>query len=108
MADPNPRTLVLGLGNPILTDDGVGIAVERCVAERCASQNGCGGRVVFAEASVGGLRLLDLLNGHDSVILIDAIQIPDGLPGDIHCSRLGERPGRGIADLGSSPSLAAS
>jgi hydrogenase maturation protease len=71
--------LVLGLGNPILTDDGVGIYVARAVAERW-QQDG----VAFAEASVGGLRLLDTLTGFRQVILIDAIQTRDGEAGDIY------------------------
>ena len=43
--------------------------------------------MTFAEASVGGLRLLDLLAGYDRVILVDAIQTRGGQPGDIY--RLG-------------------
>jgi hydrogenase maturation protease len=77
------KTLVLGLGNPILTDDGVGIHVVRAAASRCSPING----VVFVEASMGGLRLLDLLAGYDRVILVDAIQTGDGEPGYIY--RLG-------------------
>jgi hydrogenase maturation protease len=72
------KVLVLGLGNPILTDDGVGIYVMRQVAERSRSEN-----VAFAEASVGGLRLLDVLAGYDRVIMVDAIQTPNGKPGDV-------------------------
>ena len=75
-----PRTMVLGLGNPILTDDGVGIHVVRAAASRYSLCTG----VVFAEASVGGLRLLDLLAGYDRVILVDAIQTRDGQPGMIY------------------------
>lgn len=73
------KTLILGLGNPILTDDGVGIHVVRAVAvgARCEG-------VTFAEASVGGLRLLDILSGYDRVILVDAIQTPEGQPGAIY------------------------
>jgi hydrogenase maturation protease len=77
------RTLVLGLGNPILTDDGVGIHVVRAAAARYAPASGA----TFAEASVGGLRLLDLLTGYARVILVDAIQTREGQPGKIH--RLG-------------------
>lgn len=73
------KTLVLGLGNPILTDDGVGIYVMREVAARC-QQDG----VTFAEASVGGLRLLEHLEGYERVIMVDAIQTRDGKPGDIY------------------------
>ena len=76
------KTLILGLGNPILTDDGVGIHVVRAVAvgARCEG-------VTFAEASVGGLRLLDILSGYDRVILVDAIQTPEGQPGAIYLLR---------------------
>jgi hydrogenase maturation protease len=77
------KTLVLGLGNPILTDDGVGIHVVRAAASRCPPFN----NVVFAEASVGGLRLLDLLAGYERVIMVDAIQTRGGEPGEIY--RLG-------------------
>lgn len=73
------KTLVLGLGNPILTDDGVGIHIVRAAASKYTPVAG----VVFAEASVGGLRLLDLLAGYDRAILVDAIQTQDGQPGKV-------------------------
>ena len=73
------KTLVLGLGNPILTDDGVGIYVVRAVAAQCQRDD-----VTFAEASVGGLRLLDAIAGYERIIMVDAICTPDGKPGDIH------------------------
>jgi hydrogenase maturation protease len=72
-------TLVLGLGNPILTDDGIGIHVVRQVAARCDRPD-----VTFAEASVGGLRLLEVITGYDRLILVDAIQTPGGVPGAIY------------------------
>jgi hydrogenase maturation protease len=71
--------LVVGLGNPILTDDGIGIYAVRKLAECCRRED-----VDIAEASVGGLRLLDTLRGYEHVILVDAIQTRDGTPGDIH------------------------
>lgn len=73
------KTLVLGLGNPILTDDGVGIQIVREVAACCHR-----GNVAFAETSLGGLRLLDILSGFDRVIMVDAIQTPGGEPGDLY------------------------
>ena len=69
----------MGLGNPILTDDGVGIHVVRQLAGQWV-----GDGAEFAEASVGGLRLLELIAGCDRLILVDAIQTPDGTPGQIH------------------------
>ncbi len=78
-------TLVLGLGNPILTDDGVGIHVVRQVAARYGQASG--DAVTFAEASVGGLRLLEAISGYDRLILVDAIRTPGGVVGQ--CCRLG-------------------
>ena len=73
------KTLVVGLGNPILTDDGVGIYVVRAAAARCQRKD-----VAFAEAAVGGLRLLDTLAGYERVILVDAIRTRNGVPGDVY------------------------
>jgi hydrogenase maturation protease len=75
------KTLVLGLGNPILTDDGVGIHIVRAVAERLHRSG-----VDIAEASLGGLRLLDTVSGYNRLILVDAIQA-DGCAGQVY--RLG-------------------
>ena len=77
------KTLVLGLGNPILTDDGVGIYVVRALA---GNHRGLPLRddVAFAEASVGGLRLLDAIAGYERVVMVDAIQTPDGEPGEVY------------------------
>jgi hydrogenase maturation protease len=74
------KTLILGLGNPILTDDGVGIHVVRAVAARCQVDG-----VALAEASVGGLRLLDAIADYERVVMVDAIQTRDGKTGDIYC-----------------------
>jgi len=46
------RTPLLGLGNPFLTDDGVGVYVMRMVAARWT-----GNGIAFQEACVGGPRL---------------------------------------------------
>jgi hydrogenase maturation protease len=78
------KTLVLGLGNPILTDDGVGIHVARALAAGNHKGLPLQDNVAFAEASVGGLRLLDAIAGYDRVILVDAIQTRDGKPGDVY------------------------
>ena len=74
------KTLLLGLGNPILTDDGIGVYVVRAVADRWSGRWACD----FQEACVGGLRLLEVIAGYERLILVDAIQTPDGAPGQIH------------------------
>ena len=69
------KTLVIGLGNPILTDDGVGVRVAYAVQEALASKPY--GDVTVTEASVGGLHLMELMVGYDRAILIDALS-PSG------------------------------
>jgi len=67
------------MGNTILCDDGVGIYVSQEVAKQFQRDD-----VDFAEASVGGMRLLDVLTGYERVIMVDAIQTREGKPGDIY------------------------
>lgn len=74
------RTLVLGLGNPILKDDAVGIIVAREVERLLAGRM----NTEVREASLAGFELLDLLAGFQRAILIDAIKTPNGKPGDIY------------------------
>ncbi|MCK4338899.1 MAG: hypothetical protein KAW87_02775 [Candidatus Cloacimonetes bacterium] len=46
------KTLVLGLGNPILTDDGVGIRIANEIKKNCKD-------IDVIEASAAGLRIID-------------------------------------------------
>lgn len=73
------KTLVLGLGNPILSDDGVGIKVAREIRKQLADSE-----VVVAETSSDGLDLLELIQGYDRVIIIDAIQTKEGRVGEVY------------------------
>ncbi|MBN1219729.1 MAG: hydrogenase maturation protease [Anaerolineae bacterium] len=66
------KTLVLGLGNPILTDDGVGVRVAEAVRAALPPDTS----IEVSEASVGGLRLMERVVGYDRVILIDAWHHP--------------------------------
>ena len=74
------HTIVVGLGNPVLSDDGVGITVARALAPRLA---GTGVEVV--ESSWGGMRFLDLLAGYDRAVLVDAIEWRHGPVGTVYC-----------------------
>jgi hydrogenase maturation protease len=64
-------TLVLGMGNPILSDDGVGLLV----ADRLRSTPLPDG-VEVRQSEVAGLRLLELVRGFTRVIIIDALKSP--------------------------------
>jgi hydrogenase maturation protease len=73
------RTLVLGLGNPILSDDRVGLEVAREVAKRMEGEAG----VDVLEADTVGLDVLDLLSGYSRVVLVDAIRSAGGRSGSV-------------------------
>ena len=73
------KTLVLGLGNPILSDDGVGIKVAQEVGKQLNDP-----QVTIAETSGAGLRLLDSIVGYNKVIIIDAVQTEKGQAGQIY------------------------
>jgi len=63
------KTLVLGLGNPILGDDGVGVRVAEAVRHALPAHIS----VEVSETSVGGLSLMERMVGYERVILIDAL-----------------------------------
>jgi len=71
--------LVLGMGNEILTDDGIGPRLVNDLSKDCLNEN-----VHFACACVGGLEIIELLNGYDEAILIDAIRTKNGNPGSVY------------------------
>ena len=71
------RALILGLGNPILSDDGIGLSV----AQRLEAKWPC---VDVTTTTIVGFGLLDLVKGYDKVFLIDA------------CIRQGRHPGEVI------------
>jgi hydrogenase maturation protease len=73
------KALVLGIGNPILSDDGVGIRVAREVGKNLKDPH-----ITVSETSTAGLSLLDSMVGYDKVIIIDAIQTKEGEAGRIY------------------------
>lgn len=89
----NGRQLVIGLGNPILGDDGVGWSVARNLAERLAADEA----IEVDCLAVGGLSLMERMLGYRHVILIDSIEsgrVPVGTVSVISLSELGA-PGLG-------------
>jgi len=77
------KTLVLGLGNPLLTDDGVGLRVARELRSRLMGRPD----VVVEEDYWGGLRLMERMVGYDRSIVIDAVCGGD-TPGTVRCLRV--------------------
>jgi len=73
------KTLVLGLGNPLITDDGVGLRVVARLKPLLADRPD----VDVSEDYWGGLRLMERMVGFDRAIVVDAIQT-GAAPGTIH------------------------
>lgn len=85
------KTLVIGLGNPILSDDGAGIYVAREIKKRCKGLS----HIAVIEASLGGIGLLDVMAGYERVIIVDSIKTEENTPGKFYRLR--------VEDLGDTP-----
>ena len=72
------KTIVLGVGNPILRDDGVGLHVVKQLKQHINDPN-----VTIDEALTGGMSLLDMILGYDKAILIDAVKIGNSQTGEV-------------------------
>ena len=79
VSEARTKTLVLGLGNPILGDDSIGLCVARALEGKLNQQS-----ATVMEASLSGLNLLEQLVGFDKAIIIDAIQTRGGKAGQIY------------------------
>lgn len=81
------RILVLGLGNELYGDDGVGIEAVRRLKEEWEtgpSGDGRGDKVSFVECSLSGAAILDVVTGYDALLLIDTIIHDEPETGRIH------------------------
>ena len=82
-ASPEPertsRLLVLGIGNLLMGDEGVGVhAVGVLEREFASTLSQADGRMTIVDGGTGGFHLLSYLTDYDPVILIDATM--DGRP----------------------------
>ena len=89
----NMSIRIIGLGNTILRDDGVGIYAVREVS-RLLAESGRSAMADVVESEVGGFELMELMAGWEQVILADSVQF-DALeagaviriePEDLHTS----------------------
>jgi len=81
IAEPGD-TLVVGLGNPILGDDGVGWRVINELDELEHAD------ASLQQACVGGVSLMELLAGYRRAIIVDAIIDLEDEPGNVWCKPL--------------------
>ncbi len=80
-SEKGARTLILGVGNPILRDDGAGRLLVQLLRRHVSSTE-----VELRETGLAGLNLVEALSGFDSAIVVDAIQ-SGGVPGEVYCLR---------------------
>ena len=77
-ASAGTDSVVIGLGNPLMTDDGIGLAaLERLRAAWRLPED-----VVLVDGGTWGLRLLPQIEDAGRLLLLDAIDV-GGAPGDV-------------------------
>jgi hydrogenase maturation protease len=82
------KILIIGLGSPILSDDGVGLVVARALKGKIPAAD-------VMTTPLVGLNLLDLFLDYDKLFLIDALVSENPRPGEL--KKL--KPGEGTAHL---------
>jgi len=75
-ANKGARILILGIGNRLLTDDGVG----SCFAEALSIFD-LPEWIEVIDGGLGGLNLIDYMEGKEILFLVDALDPRDGEPG---------------------------
>ena len=71
------RLAVIGVGNPLVADEGVGIAVIEELGKRDLPDS-----VELVDAGSAGMSLLHIIKDYDAVIIIDAADF-GGEPGEV-------------------------
>ncbi len=76
----NPHIMVLGVGNILLSDEGVGIRV----VEKLHAHYRFPDHVSIVDGGVLGINLLGVISQADHLIVVDAVRNPQGNPGDLY------------------------
>jgi len=106
-ASVQPGILIIGLGNPILGDDGVGwkiaVEVERQLHfnENGAVQEINPATVQVEYLSLGGLSLMENMIGFEKVVLADSITTGNHPIGSVLCFKLDDLPQKTYGHLAS-------
>lgn len=74
-----PNTLIIGIGNDILMDDGIGPKLVKELEQREPLEG-----VDYQTISLGGLDILESIQGYGTVVFIDAIKTKGGVPGSVY------------------------
>lgn len=71
-------TVIIGMGNPLLSDDGVGITVAHAVAECLQHRMD----LTVTELHTGGIRLMEAMAGFKNAVVVDAM-LSGATPGTV-------------------------
>ena len=70
---------VIGIGNPLKTDDGLGIyLLEKCIERKKEFSE----RITFIDGGTGGMNLIHTFSDYDIIIIVDAVNF-GGQPGEV-------------------------
>ncbi len=81
MPDKYNSTFIMGLGNPIVSDDAVGLLAAEAVYNRIR-KNGYKGKLSHANLTFAGWRIIDFVGGYNTLIIFDAIETNSDEPGN--------------------------
>ncbi|MDP4224404.1 MAG: hydrogenase maturation protease [Bacteroidota bacterium] len=73
------KTLILGLGNEILSDDGIGPKLIKDLSRMLIEPG-----LHFEASSCGGLEIMEYISDFERVVFIDAIRTRNGNPGEVY------------------------
>ena len=73
------KKMILGVGNDILMDDGIGPRVVKTLEAKHPLPG-----MEYHTTTLGGLDILEFINGYDWVVFIDAIKTKGGVPGAVY------------------------
>jgi hydrogenase maturation protease len=77
----NGRTVVLGLGNPVLADDAAGLHVAAELQRRLRAEPVTGVDVLASTRA--GFELIDLLSGYSRAMIVDSLDLPAPVAGRV-------------------------
>jgi hydrogenase maturation protease len=87
------RTILVGLGNPILGDDASGWRVVEQVEQQLQKKTpAVRQNIDIFRLALGGLGLMERLIGYDRAIIVDAITSGSAAPGTVSQQALGDLP----------------
>lgn len=75
------KILILGIGNEVLKDDGIGPKIVKDLRSRIQVEN-----IDYKNSVVGGMETIEMMKAYEKVVIIDAIFTKGGIPGTVYYS----------------------